>query len=79
MKWAGPTPTCGGYKIRRISQARSPSPKAGPPAQGPSGRNVSPHNFQLQKPAGIESVEETSGAPSSSSEPIHGITQTHSL
>ena len=38
-----------------------------PPAQDSSARKISPHNFWLQNPVGIESVEETSGAPSSSS------------
>ena len=38
-----------------------------PPAQDSSARKISPHNFWLQKPAGIESVEETAGTPSSSS------------
>ena len=37
------------------------------PAQGSSARKISPHNFWLQKPLGIESVEETTGVPSSSS------------
>ena len=31
----------------------------GPLAQGSSAKEGSPHNFWLQKPAGIESVEET--------------------
>ena len=46
-----------------------PAPHQAPPAQGSSARKVSPHDFWLQKPAGflIESVEETSGAPGSSS------------
>ena len=47
--------------------ARTPSPTAGLPAQGSSARNISTHNFRLQKPAGIESAEETAGASSSSS------------
>ena len=37
------------------------------PAQDSSARKISPHNFWLQKPVGIESVEEPSGAPNSSS------------
>ena len=37
------------------------------PSQQSSARKVSPHNFWLKKPSGIESVEETSLAPSSSS------------
>ena len=45
---------------------RIPSPTPGPPAQGSSDRKISPHNFWLQKPAGIESVEETSAVSSSS-------------
>ena len=40
-------------------------PNTRPPAQRSSARKISPHNFWLQKPVGIESVEETSGAPSS--------------
>ena len=55
----------------------SPSPTSGPPAQGSSARKISLYNFWLQKPAGIESVEGTSGAPSSSSKKIH--TWTHIL
>ena len=51
--------------LEGISQEQSPTPV--PPAQDSSARKVSPHNFWLQNPAGIESVEETSGAPSSSS------------
>ena len=38
-----------------------------PPAQGSSARKIRSHNFWLQKPVGIESVEESSGVPSSSS------------
>ena len=56
---------------------RSSSPTLGPPAQGSSARKISPHNFWLQTPAGIESVEEAAGAPSSSSWGTH--TQTHLL
>ena len=36
---------------------RSPRPTPGPPAQGSIDMNISPHNFWLQKPAGIESGE----------------------
>ena len=46
-----------------------------PQAQG--ARKISPHNLWLQKAAGIESVEETSETPSSSSSRTH--TQTHLL
>ena len=46
------------------------------PAQDSSARDISPH-FWLQKPAGTELVEETTGAPSSSSMRTH--TQTHLL
>ena len=45
---------------RDISGVRSPSPTPGPLAQSSSARKISLHNFWLQKPAGIESVEETS-------------------
>ena len=34
-----------------------PDPHQDPPAQGSSARKISPHNFWLQKLAGIESVE----------------------
>ena len=47
------------------------------PAQGSRARKISPHNFWLQTPAGIESVEETAGAPSSFSQRTH--TRTNSL
>ena len=43
---------------RDISGARSPSPTAGPTAQGSNAKKVSPHNFWLQKRVVIESVEE---------------------
>ena len=36
------------------------------PAQDSSARKISPHNFWLQKPMGIELVEEAAGAQSSS-------------
>ena len=48
-----------------ILGAKSPRPTPGPPAQDSRARKISPHNFWLQKPVGIESVEETAGAPSS--------------
>ena len=65
MEQAGPTSTCGGLKFRRdILGARAP--QQAPPVQGSSVWKISPHNFWLQKPAGTESVEETSGVPSSS-------------
>ena len=55
-------------KIRRgIWGARSHSLIPEALAQGSSARKISPYNFWLQKPVGIELVEETSGAPSSSS------------
>ena len=40
-------------------------PHTRPPAQGCSARKISPHNFWLRKPAGIEMVEETTEALSS--------------
>ena len=42
-------------------------PHTRPPAQGPSAKKVSPHNFWLQKPVGFMLVEETAGAPSRAS------------
>ena len=45
---------------------RSPSATPGPPAQGSSARKISSPKFWLQIPVGMESVEETSGAPNSS-------------
>ena len=50
-----------GYLGNKESQ-----PHTRTPSQGSSARKISPHNFWLQKPVGIESLEETSGAPSSS-------------
>ena len=50
-----------------------------PPAQHSRGRKISPHNFWLQKPTGIESVEETARAPSNFSERTHTQTQLPSL
>ena len=44
-----------------------PTAQQAPPSQGFSDRKISPHNFWLQKSVGIESVEETSGPPTSSS------------
>ena len=41
--------------------------KPGPTVQVSSARKTSPHNFWLQKPAGIGLVEETTGVLSSSS------------
>ena len=50
-----------------ISQEQGdPIPYQPSPAHGSSARKISPHNFWLQKPVGIESVEENSGVPSSS-------------
>ena len=37
------------------------------PDQGSNARKINPHNFWLQKPVEIESVEEAAGVPSSSS------------
>ena len=54
-------------KQRDILGMRSPSPTTGPPAQGTSARKIRPPYFWLQKPVGIELMEETSGVPSSSS------------
>ena len=48
-------------------KSKESQPYTRPLAQGSSARKVSPHNFWLQKLAGIESVEETSGPPNSSS------------
>ena len=42
-------------------------PHTRPPVQGSSARKIRSHTFWLQKPAAIESMEETSGVPSSSS------------
>ena len=56
---------------------RSPSPTPRPPAQGSSARKISPYNFWLQNPAGIEWVEENAGVSSSSSQRTH--TGTHLL
>ena len=58
--------------------ARSPSLTPGPPAQGSSARKTSPHNFWLQKPAGIETVEESAGAPRSPSQRTHTHRLTYS-
>ena len=67
MEWAGSISMCGGLKFGRgTSGVRGPSPTPGPAAQGSSARKTSPHKFRLQKPAGIESVEETSGDRSNS-------------
>ena len=41
-----------------------------PPAQDSRARKVSPHNFWLQKLVGIKLVEETAGAPSTSSDSL---------
>ena len=50
-----------------ISGTRSPSPSSGQSAQGTSVGKMTAPNFWLQKPAGIELVEETPEAPSISS------------
>ena len=52
-----------GYLCIEESQPHTP----GPSPQGFRVREISPHKFWLQKPAGFELVKETSGAPSSSS------------
>ena len=54
-------------KIREGHLGKEESqPHTRPRPQGSRAR-IDPHNFWLQKPVGIELVEETSGAPSSSS------------
>ena len=59
---------------------RNPRPTPGPLAKGFSVRKISPHDFWLQKPARIELVEETVGAPSSSlKEPTYRLTYSDSL
>ena len=55
---------------RDISGARS---IPGPLAHGSSARKISPYNLWLQNPAGIESMEETSGVPSSYSRGVQLI------
>ena len=51
-----------------------------PPAQGSSARKISSHNFWLQKPAGIELVEETLESQAVPLKQLaHRLTQTHSL
>ena len=54
---------------RDILGGGSPNPTPGPPVQGSSARKISPHNFCLQKPVGVESVgkKKTAGTPRSSS------------
>ena len=50
------------------------------PAQGSSARKITPHNFWLQNPVGIESVEklqESHAVPLK--EPSCGLTQMYSL
>ena len=69
MERADPSPTCGGLKIQEgYLRSEESQPTPGPLAQGSSARKISPHNFWLQNSVGIESVEETSGAPCSSSQ-----------
>ena len=70
-----------GSKLRRdISGARSPRPTSGPPSHHFSARKVSSRNDWLRKSVRTESVEETAGAPGSSSwEPTHGLTYSDSL
>ena len=76
MKWAGPKPTW--IKIREgYLQSKESQTHTRPPGQDSSARKISLYNFWLQKPEGIESVEEAAGAPSSSSERTH--TWTHLL
>ena len=66
-KHAGPTLTVVEKFGKDILGAKSPSPTQGPTVQSSSARKISPHNFWLQKPVGIDLVEENSGASSSSS------------
>lgn len=74
-EWIDPTPMW--IKIQRaILGAKGPRPTPRAPAQDSRIRK-NPYNFWLQKPAGIESVEETARAPTSSSWRTH--TQTHLL
>ena len=67
-------------KIREgYLRSKEPSPITDCPAQGSSARKISPHNFWLQKSAGFESVEETSGDQAvplkePTHEPTHGLT-----
>ena len=62
----------------RIPQERGvPHPQEAPPAQSSNARMLSSHNCWLQKPVGIESVEEAAGALSSSCWGTH--IQTHLL
>ena len=77
VEQAGPTSACGQKFRRDILGARSPSATTGPPAQGSSARKISPYKSWLQKLVRNESMEETSGAPSSSSIRTH--TWTHLL
>ena len=66
MEQAGPTPTW--IKIQEeYLRSKESQTHTRPPSQGSGDRQISPHNFWLQNPLGIESVEETSGAPRSSS------------
>ena len=66
MEQGDPSPTCikiwEGYLGSQESQTHTK-----PPAQDPSARKLSLHNYWLGNPAGIESVEEVAGALSSSS------------
>ena len=70
MEWAGPTPThvwwIKTWEGYLGSEGSHPHTRR-PPTEGPSARKVSPQNFCLKKPAGIEPMEEISGAPNSSS------------
>ena len=80
MEWAGPSPTCGELNIGRdILGARSSSPIPGPIAQGSSARKISPYNFWLQKPEGIdlEKLLEPQAVPLK--EPTHRLTYSDSL
>ena len=66
-----------GYLGSKESQPHTRSP-----AQGYSARKVSPHNFWLQKPTGIESVGKNHWSPSQfllKSPHTDSPTQTHSL
>ena len=58
-----------------ISWERGGQPHDRPPAQGSSARKISPHNFWLKKPAGIELWKkflEPQAVPLK--EPTHGLT-----
>ena len=78
-----------GIKIRKDISAmeapwgvRGPSPTPGPLTQGSCDRKISPHNFWLEIPAGMEAkgdigLLESQAVPLKG--PAHGFTQLHSL